>query len=310
MSKSLRNGLSALFLIISFVLNAFPTDKRLDFDGDGKADISLYLRSNGFFWTIKPSGGATIYRQQFGITEDIAAPGDYNGDGRTEYGVFRPSTGIWYNSTTAFPNVPSSFESVKWGVSGDIPVQGDYDGDTITDRAVFRPSEGKWYVRKSSGGFIFFNWGTSGDRPVPQDFDGDGKTDFAVARNSGGLLVWYVYRSSDNTFQNYQFGLSSDLVGVSRFNSAEFGTIKFPTVFRPSNYQVWYRNPDGTLVTNNFWGAPNRGLADYDGDGQDDYGDWGYSAVFQVLPWYHSNHPYYTYIGTGAETNLASIYFY
>jgi hypothetical protein len=80
-------------------------------------------------------------------------PGDYDGDGDTEYGVFRPSNGIWF---------VEGGPTVAWGTSGDIPVPGDYDGDGDTDIAVFRPSNGIWFVQ----GGPTVAWGTSGDVPA------------------------------------------------------------------------------------------------------------------------------------------------
>jgi hypothetical protein len=55
--------------------------------------------------------------------------GDFDGDGKADIAVFRPSTGAWYilNSRTATPSTYS------WGAAGDIPVPGDYDGDGKTD---------------------------------------------------------------------------------------------------------------------------------------------------------------------------------
>ena len=122
---------------------------------------------------------------------------DFDGDCRTDIGIFRPSTGEWWGlaSTSNYVNAGR----VVWGISTDIPVPADYDGDGKTDVGVFRPSNGTWYILLSSTGFqgsVGIKWGMSGDIPVPGDYDGDGKADLAVHRPSTG--TWGILRSSSN----------------------------------------------------------------------------------------------------------------
>jgi hypothetical protein len=141
---------------------------------------------------------------QWGVNGDVPVGGDYDGDNRTEFTVFRPSNGTWY----IFQSRTQQFSAVQWGQSGDKLVPADYDYDGITDIAVFRPSNGTWYVRRSSdNGLTAFQFGISSDIPLTGDFDGDGRADFAVYRPSSG--TWYLQQTTAG-FRAVQFGISTD----------------------------------------------------------------------------------------------------
>jgi chitodextrinase len=130
-------------------------------------------------------GATAASRQATGAIDD------FNGDGRSDFAFFRPSTDLW-----SVRNVGN----VTWGASGDIPVPGDYNGDGKTDYAFFRPSTGVWSVRNIAN----ITWGVSGDIPAPGDYNGDGKTDTAVFRPSTG--VWYANGTGSATW-----GASGDM---------------------------------------------------------------------------------------------------
>jgi len=130
---------------------------------------------------------------------------DFDGDGRSDLSVFRPSDGNWYVMESA----TNTFRAQHFGLAGDKIVPGDYDGDGIIDLAVFRPSDQNWYIRRSSDPTptSVINWGLATDKLVPGDYDGDGLTDVAVYRDG----TWYIHQSSNGQFVAQQFGLAGDI---------------------------------------------------------------------------------------------------
>lgn len=249
-----------------------PRKAPIDFDADGKTDVSIFRPAGGEWWVAKSNGGN--FAVQFGAASDKIAPADYTGDGKTDAAFFRPSTGQWF----ILRSEDSSFYGFTFGTNGDIPVSADYDGDGKGDPAVFRPSNSTWYIQKSTGGFAITQFGTNGDQPVVADYDGDGKADIAIRRpsdgswwlnrSSSGVVAfvfgtgsdktvqgdytgdgkadvalwrpstgqWFVLRSENSSFYAFPFGTSGDLVAPGDYDGD--GKID-PTVYRPGN-STWF----------------------------------------------------------------------
>lgn len=189
---------------------------------------------------------------------------DFDGDGRSDFTVYRPSLGSWFTWTSN-----SQFLGVAFGISTDIPTPADYDNDGKTDPAVYRHGQGGnssyFYVLRSSDmTFLPVPWGGAGDVPVVRDYDGDDRADFAIYRPTNG--TWYVYEA-DGGVLIVTFGMPGDVPIPGDFDGDKKADF---TVRRGGN---WYTFKTSILdVVGATWGFPTDipVPADYDGDGSDD----------------------------------------
>lgn len=256
------NGLSAV-RIARLLNSSVPLRILFDYDGDGKADVSVYRSSNNY-WYLSRSSDAQLTYYYFGVPGDIPTPADYDGDGKTDLAIFRPSSGDWWYQSS----ITGVFIGKHWGSNGDIPRPSDFDGDGKADYIVYHPANNYWYRLSSGTGQsseIYF--GTAGDKPLIGDFDGDGKSDPAIFRPSTGVF-WYM-SSIDSVHRAIPWGTSTDLPVPADYD----GDGKTDAaVYRPSTgFWYIYLSGNGSYSFTNFGISEDKPVpADYDGDGKAD----------------------------------------
>ena len=144
------------------------SDASQDADGDGLTNLQEF-GYNTDPKKIVTDGDGRSDKQEIAVgtnplssTSFKAVKNDYDGDGKADVAIYRPSNGLW---CIMYSKIPWRCES--FGDPTDIPVSADYDGDGTIDRAVYRPSNGLWYILYSSKPFgIVGPWGYPDDIPV------------------------------------------------------------------------------------------------------------------------------------------------
>ena len=143
---------------------AVPTSRKVDFNGDNKADLAV-ARATGAAaqttWYINDGINSTTTDWGLGVGftgGDVATPEDFDGDGKTDIAVWRsdPTAANFY----ILQSQSNTLRTEQFGKAGDdARVVDDYDGDGKADVAVFRetPGGGDPSAQPASG---------TGDRPA------------------------------------------------------------------------------------------------------------------------------------------------
>lgn len=239
------------------------------------SDLAIWRPGNGQWWIMNGAGTqqATV---SWGQNFDLPIPGDYDGDGKSDFAVFRPTNtttplvnkGTWYITNSAGGGGEFDF-----GLHDDKPVPADYDGDGRTDVAVWRSGNATWYIVYSSTNTTVYgslsSTPTTSDVPAPADYDGDGKADLAIFTGS----VFHILNSSNLQQTSTTFGAANDKPVSADYDGDGKADI---AVWRGSD-ATWYIKQS----SNNVIGSLQFGIGtdtpvqnDYDGDGKCDIANW------------------------------------
>lgn len=195
-----------------------------------------------------------------------SSPFDFDGDGRADVAVFRPSDRVWYLNRSQ-----AGLSATQFGLSTDKISPADYDGDGRTDISIYR--DGTWFWLKSSDNSIrAAQFGNTTDIPVPADYTGDGPAELAVYRNG----TWWTLDLENNQTSTIQFGLPTDKPFVADYDGDGRAD---QAVYRNGEWHL-NRSAQGYTVINFGLASDQPVVGDYDGDGKAD------PAVYRDGTWY------------------------
>ncbi len=259
------------------------------------SDLAIWRPSNGQWWIMSGTGTQQL-TVSWGASGDKPIPGDYDGDGKSDFAVFRPinittptvvNKGTWY-----IANSGGGGGEFDFGLHDDVPVPADYDGDGSTDVAIWRKSNATWYIINSSTNTTVYgamnSTPTSTDVPAPADYDGDGKADLAIFTGS----VFHILNSSNFQQTSTTYGSAGDLPVSADYDGDGKADI---ALWRSSDATWNIKQSSNSAISSTAFGIVTDTPVqnDYDGDGKCDIAVWRGTASTSpggdVGKWYIRN---------------------
>ena len=230
---------------------------------------------------------------------DMPLAGDWNGDGKTEVGIWQPAGAYFlldYNGDGRWDAQEGDLKLGPFGHTGDVPVAGDWTGDGKSRVGVWRPADRSFYLDINGNGSwdpgkgdIKFELGNRiDDMPVTGDWGGAGRdnagTSGYMSSKAGQGIFFYVdYAGRHNDDDLRPFGLYggiNDLTLAGDWNGDRKHT---PGLYRQSDRTFmldvngdgrW--EPDkGDLKLGPFGGPDDVPLSgDWTGTGRSNIGTW------------------------------------
>jgi hypothetical protein len=173
-----------------------------DWTNDNRAEIGYYKPGLNGKWFLDYNGngiwdGKVIDRKYtFGTTGSVPVTGDWNGDGTTEIGYYKPVlNGKWfldYNGNGIWDGKVID-RKYTFGTTDSVPVTGDWNGDGTTEIGSYL--NGQWRLDFNGNGIWDgpvidrqYTFGTAVTKPVTGDWNSDGKTEIGSYLNGQWLL--------------------------------------------------------------------------------------------------------------------------
>jgi serine-aspartate repeat-containing protein C/D/E len=233
----------------------------LDLNGDGVWD-------KGDLWV------------KLGKKGDQPVVGDWNGDGKTDIGIFGPT---WVGDTQAIasePGLPDSQSPPAKSRPKNVPPD-------PTEAAVGYRTLKKGHAGKMRSDLIdhVFQYGENGDIAVTGDWNGDGIYTIGIFRKG----VWFLDMDGDGRWSEgdvaAEFGQEGDLPVVGDWNGdgiSKLGVYRNGTFYLDTNNDRQIDSTDKVVQLGSAGDKPVSG--DWDGDGVDKVGVYEDGAASADLP--------------------------
>ena len=253
-----------------------------DYNGDGKADFSVYEESTGEIWlgltTVTPTATTLTWDDASSVASygDLLdgshafLDGDFNGDGKADVFFYSNADGnLWLGESTGTTLDFSNVGNVA-GFGNLIEydrqlVSGDFNGDGSTDLAFYFSGDGSTWLGISTG--TAFNWSRASTTPtstnlidwnhrlLTADVNGDGKLDFlsydaqagawSVGISSGTALTWSAAGSAPEA----TYGDLADFAHFLWLGNFDGSASAAPLFYASSTGDFTMGNSSGTAFT-------------------------------------------------------------
>ena len=246
-----------------------------DYDGDGKADPTVYNASSGVFTVFLSGSNYASSTASMKVTPSSSGiqpiPGDFDGDGKADPAVYDPAARqllVLDSSQSYRPR------TMQIGNSSCAPVCGDFDGDRLADPALYSATTRQMAAWLSDSGYYppsIASLGGAGWLNASADYDGDGKTDPAVYDTARGTWLTLLSGSAYAPASLAAGGRA----GVAPAPGDYDGDGKAdPTLFQPSTGLWFCAQSSQGYAQIVFKGLAGKALltrpGDYDNDGKAD----------------------------------------
>jgi len=240
------------------------TGNHLNFNSNSSPSESSTATHGSQYYMNWDNDGTSEEKFSWGRDSDVALVGDWDGDGRDEFGLRRGNQYFFDYNNNGRQN-----RSFKVGRSTDEVFVGDWNGDGKDTLGLKRNNT--YYIDRDGNGVMDkkIRWGRENDKIIVGDWDGDGKDDMGLRR---GTKYYLDYNEDGRQNRSASWGRTTDkhIIGDwDRDGKDELG------LWRSSN-ATFYFDYDNNGRANRKIGFGRSSdtpiTGDFNEDGRDDVG--------------------------------------